>query len=205
MIHTEAKTITKLSQLDPNGLYTYANYLAWQFQERVELIKGQLFPMSPAPNVSHQRILGNLYFLMRSLFTEKKCQVFFAPFDVRLPIANSKDQITTVVQPDLCIVCDSLKIDTQGCNGAPDLIVEVLSPGNSKREMREKYQVYEEAGVREYWLIHPIDREVRIYVRNEASVFVGLAPVIEDDLLTSTIFPDLTINLKAVFDILPTA
>ena len=109
--------------------------------------------------------------------------------------------MTTVVQPDLCVICDPTKIDEQGCNGAPDLIVEILSPGNTKREMREKYQVYEESGVREYWLVHPLDREVRVYVLNQDGKFTGLAPVIEDDLLHSTVFPELEIDLTLVFAI----
>jgi Uma2 family endonuclease len=199
MAVTSIEPITSLSQLDPNGLYTYADYLSWQFQERVELIRGHLFPMSPAPNTLHQRISGALHFKLYSFFLDKTCQVFDAPFDVRLPISIKKGQTTTVVQPDLCVVCDPQKIDEQGCNGVPDLIIEILSPGNSKREMREKYQVYEEAGVREYWLVYPLDQEVRVYVLNDNGAFIGLAPVISEDILRSAVFPDLEIDLKWVF------
>lgn len=191
--------ITSLSQLDPEGSYTYADYLNWQFQERVELIRGRLFPMSPAPNVAHQRILGNLHGPFWQHFHGHSCQIFMAPFDVRLPVSIKKGQSTTVVQPDICVICDPTKLDAQGCKEAPDLVVEILSPGNSKREMREKYQVYEESGVREYWLVYPVDREVRVYVLNDEGKFIGLAPVIEDDILQSSIFPDLGINLKQVF------
>jgi Uma2 family endonuclease len=191
--------ITNLDQLDPEGVYTYADYLSWQFQERVDLIRGRLFPMSPAPNNQHQRILGNLYVPFWHFFQGQECQVFLAPFDVRLPVSVKKGQTTTVVQPDICVICDSNKLDEQGCNGAPDLVVEILSPGNSKREMREKYQVYEESGVREYWLVYPLDREVRIYILNTEGKFIGLAPVIEDDILHSSIFPKLSIDLKPVF------
>ncbi|WP_353484358.1 Uma2 family endonuclease [Haliscomenobacter sp.] len=198
-METIVAPITKLSQLDPEGYYTYADYLNWKFQERVELIRGHLFPMSPAPNLTHQRIAGNLYVPFWLHFKNNPCQVFFAPFDVRLPISLKKGQATTVVQPDICIICDSQKLDEKGCNGAPDLVVEVLSPGNSQKEMREKYRVYEEAGVKEYWLVHPLDREVRIYALDEKGVFIGLAPVIQDDILQSAIFPGLEIDLKAVF------
>ncbi|WP_044235520.1 Uma2 family endonuclease [Haliscomenobacter hydrossis] len=199
MATTTTTPITSLAQLDPEGVYTYADYLTWQFQERVELIRGRLFPMSPAPNNLHQRILGNLHVPFWSFFQGQQCQVFLAPFDVRLPVSVKKGQSTTVVQPDISIICDPSKLDVQGCDGAPDLVVEILSPGNSKREMREKYQVYEESGVREYWLVYPLDREVRVYVLNTAGKFIGLAPVIEDDVLQSSIFPNLKIDLKQVF------
>lgn len=191
--------ITSLSQLDPEGVYTYADYLSWQFQERVELIRGRLFPMSPAPNTFHQQISGALYFRLYGHFVGKSCQVFAAPFDVRLPVSLKKGQTTTVVQPDLCVICDPGKLDNQGCDGAPDLIIEILSPGNSKKEMREKYQVYEEAGVREYWLVYPLDREVRVYVLNEAGKYIGLAPVLEDEVLRSAVFPELEVDLGMVF------
>jgi Uma2 family endonuclease len=191
--------ITSLSQLDPEGTYTYADYLTWQFSERIELIRGRLFPMSPAPSTLHQRVSRELSLRIFTFFNRSNCQAFSAPFDVRLPVNLKKGEISTVVQPDLCVICDTDKIDEHGCNGVPDLIIEILSPGNTKREMRDKYRVYEEAGVREYWLIHPLDKEVRIYVLNEMGVFVGMAPVIEEDVLVSTIFPDLQINLQEVF------
>ena len=191
--------ITSLAQLDPEGLYTYADYMTWQFQERVELIRGRLFPMSPAPNLTHQRILGNFYGPMWQYFQRHTCQVFLAPFDVRLPVSMKKGQNTTVVQPDICVVCDPQKLDKQGCDGAPDLVIEILSPGNSKREMREKFQVYQESGVREYWLVYPLDQEVRVYVLNPEGKYIGLAPIIADDLLQSTIFPNLKIDLTQVF------
>jgi len=192
--------ITSLSQLDPKQLYTYTDYLSWRFQERVELIRGRLMPMSPSPNTLHQGISRELSLPLFTFFKRSDCQAFSAPFDVRLPVSLKANETTTVVQPDLCVICDASKLDERGCNGAPDLVIEILSPGNTKREMREKYQVYEEAGVREYWLVHPLDREVRVYVRNTAGIFEGLAPVIEDDVLVSSIFPALTIDLKNVFN-----
>lgn len=191
--------ITDISQLDPNGSYTYDDYLLWQFEERVELIRGKLFKMSPAPNTRHQRMLGELHVQLRSCFNKQICQVFLAPFDVRLPVSRRKGQDTTVVQPDLCVICDPNKLDERGCAGAPDLVIEILSPGNSKKEMREKFEVYEEAGVREYWLVNPLDNVVLVYVLNEAGKYIGLAPVTEDQELRAAIFPELLIDLKEVF------
>ena len=125
--------ITSLNQLDFNKKYNYSDYILWQFQERVELLKGKLFPMA-APNVNHQRISGNLHLELGLFLRNKQCDLFAAPFDVRLPLSSSKvtaDKIDTVIQPDLCVVCDENKLTKQSCVGAPDLIVEILSPSSS--------------------------------------------------------------------------
>jgi len=196
---TLPKIVTQFSDLDPEGHYTYADYLLWQFQERVELIKGRVFKMSPAPNMSHQRVSGNLSRELLNYFYKKNCQVCIAPFDVRLPVKDKKGRQSTVVQPDICVICDESKLDEQGCNGAPDWVIEILSPGNSRMEMREKFRVYEEAGVREYWIVNPTERIVLQYVLNEAGQYSGLAPAGEEDQLRPHIFPDLVIDLKEVF------
>lgn len=194
--------ITDLSQLDPNGTYSYADYLKWQLQERVELLRGKIFKMSPAPSVRHQRVSIKFSGLFFNHFRHSDCELFAAPFDVRLydrrKSVKVNQEIFTVVQPDLCIVCDSVKLkDNQSCNGAPDLVVEILSPGNTKREMKDKFELYEEAGVREYWLVHPLDESVQIYVLNEADHYIGLPPATE--VAQSSIFPDLSVDLAEVF------
>lgn len=192
--------ITKLSQLDPNGTYSYADYLTWQFQERVELIRGKIFKMSPAPSNDHQKVSIVISGIIWQFFRNDKFEVRTAPFDVRLNRKKQDDQnAKTVVQPDICIICDPNKLDKRGCNGAPDLVVEILSPGNSRKEMHEKYEVYEENGVREYWLVNPLEKNVIIYLLNGEGVFVGQKPFVEDDQLSSFIFPELTMDLKEVF------
>lgn len=193
------KPVTQLSDLDPEGSYTYADYMLWQFQERVELIRGRLFRMSPAPSTLHQKVSGALNYSLFQYFRQKPCQVFAAPFDVRLPVSSKQGKDSTVVQPDLCVVCDDSKLDEQGCAGAPDLVVEILSPGNSGKEMKEKFRVYEEAGVREYWIVNPTERLALVYILNAEGRYIGLAPVTEDDPLRSYIFPELAIDLKEVF------
>ena len=194
--------ITELSQLDPNGTYSYADYLKWQLQERVELLRGKIFKMSPAPSVRHQRVSINFSGLFFNHFRHSDCELFAAPFDVRLydrrKSVKANQEIFTVVQPDLCVVCDAVKLkDNQSCNGAPDLVVEILSPGNTKREMKDKFELYEEAGVREYWLVHPLDESVQIYVLNEADHYIGLQPATE--VARSSIFPELSVDLAEVF------
>ncbi len=192
--------ITNISQLDPEKTYSYADYLTWQLKERVELIKGKLFKMSPAPSNTHQKIATALSAIVWQYFRKESCQVRVAPFDVRLNRKKQNDvEAKTVVQPDLCVICDPNKLDKRGCNGAPDLVVEILSPGNSRQEMKEKFEVYEENGVREYWLVNPTDKNVIVYLLDEKGKFIGQKPFIEEDTLRSFIFPELEIELEEVF------
>jgi Uma2 family endonuclease len=192
--------ITSLSQLDPDGVYTYADYLLWQFEERVELLRGRIAQMA-APSRLHQKISGNLYRILSNATWRSPCEVYMVPFDVRLPHYSQKKnkEVQTVVQPDLCVICDPEKLDDRGCIGAPDLMVEVISPGNSKREMRDKFEIYREAGVREYWIISPIEKTVQVYQLNEADQYIGLRPFVDDDVLTTPVIPGLTIDLSEVF------
>lgn len=132
--------ITDINQLDFKKRYTYADYLTWKFTERVELIKGWLYKMSPAPRRRHQKISGELFFLLKSNSLLEGCEIYDAPFDVRL-VKNERAQhrtIDTVVQPDICVICDPGKLDEMGCQGAPDLIVEITSPATAKKDYNEK-------------------------------------------------------------------
>ncbi|MDO5104955.1 Uma2 family endonuclease [Capnocytophaga sp.] len=192
-------TITNINQLDvANGVYTYADYLLWKFEERVELLKGKIFKMSPAPSLRHQKISMNLSGLLWQFFKGKKCQLFSAPFDVRLPKKNEKgDQIHTVVQPDLCVICDENKLDERGCIGAPDLIIEILSPGNSKKEMKNKFELYQESGVEEYWIVNPTDENILVNVLEDGKYRI-LKPVV-DEYITSVRFPELKIHTSDIF------
>lgn len=192
--------ITSLDQLDPTQQYTYADYLTWQFEQRVELIRGYIREMS-APNRRHQRISGNLALAFGIYLKGKSCQLFIAPFDVRLPRIDKKtnEPITTVIQPDLCIICDLTKLDDAGCLGAPDLVVEILSRGNSKKEMREKFSAYEEAGVREYWVVQPEYDNILTYALNEQGRYEAGLTLYPGDVSSPHIFPELQIDITDVF------
>ncbi len=193
----------KLSEPDFNygGLYTYADYARWTTEERLELIKGKIFPMSPAPSAPHQVIATNISGLLWSFLRGHSCQVFNSPFDVRLPRKSLRDEdILTVVQPDVCVVCDPRKIDHRGCLGAPDLVVEILSPANSKKELKNKYEVYEESGVREYWIVYPAQRAVHIYRLGADGRFTGLKPFAEGDFLETPVLPGLHVAVDDVFE-----
>ena len=191
--------ITQLSQVcDSTVEYTYDDYYEWLFTERVELIFGKVLPMA-APNRIHQIIAKNLYYVFTVFFRDKQCEFYPAPFDVRLPVGIKKGKYTTVVQPDLSVFCDQEKLDHKGAKGAPDLVVEILSPGNSRRDMKDKFEVYELAGVREYWIFHPIDSFVLPYLLNEEGKFIGLPSVHSPDILYSRIFPELGFSLEEIF------
>ena len=147
------------------GTYSYADYLTWQMEEVVELIKGKIFKKAAAaPKRIHQRISIKLAAKLYYFLEGQPCQVYDAPFDVRFPTSSKEDrEIYNVVQPDICVICDPEKLDDRGCIGAPDLIVEILSPGNSKTELKHKFELYESNGVREYWIIHAETQDLLIY------------------------------------------
>lgn len=191
--------ITNINDLDLNGAYTYADYLNWQFAERLELFKGKIFKMSPAPNRSHQKVSSNLHGMLWSFFKGHSCNLFSAPFDVRLVKSKQKDEkVITVVQPDICIICDEDKLDDRGCNGAPDLVIEILSPGNTKKEMGIKFDLYEENGVKEYWIVEPTEKTIFIYTLQNDK-FIGLKPITEDDKIKSPLFTELDIDASEIF------
>ena len=144
--------------------HTYGDYLHWPEDVRYELIDGEAYLMAPAPTATHQRLVGELFRQIADALEDRDCEVFIAPFDVRLPRADEEDEaIDTVVQPDLTVVCDPGKIDERGCRGAPDWVIEVLSPSTAAHDQTRKLAAYERAGVRECWLVHPGDRTVMVY------------------------------------------
>lgn len=186
---------------DPSVNYTYADYVKWRFKERLELIRGKIFRMSPAPNTVHQQVLMKIGYGFYGFLEGKTCSAFVAPFDVRLPVKNRKkdNEIYTVVQPDVFVVCDKTKIDARGCCGAPDLVVEILSPGNSKKEVRLKFELYEEAGVKEYWIINPHEENLIVFILNNNGKYGDVKMYADGDVLTTTILPGYKINVNEIF------
>jgi Uma2 family endonuclease len=188
-----------LTDLDINKTYTYADYFKWKFEERVELIKGRIFRMSPAPNRRHQDLTGDIFNNLYNYLKGKKCKVYVAPFDVRLPRKSKEDRdIITVLQPDICVICDPEKLDDRGCIGAPDLVVEILSPGNNSKELKNKYEVYEEAGVREYWVVSPQNETFVVYTLVNGS-FQATRTMVEGDVVRSTVLEGFSIDVSELF------
>ena len=198
-----SKIITNIDQLDLSKSYTYADYLLWQFSERLELIKGKIFKMSPAPNSNHQRVSLKLTRELDRYFYGLPCEIFIAPFDVRLVNfreSSSDSQILNVVQPDLCVICDKTKVDEKGCLGTPDLIIEILSKGNSKKDLVTKFDLYEENGVQEYWIVNPSEKDVHIYTLVDGKYF-GSRPFIMEMDIQSPTFPELKFEVDKIFEV----
>lgn len=181
--------------------YTYKDYYSWNDGERWELIEGVPFNMTPAPSTYHQEILGELSRQFLNFFKDRSCKVFFAPFDVRLSEKeNPEDKdIINVVQPDLSVICDQEKIDNRGCLGAPDMIVEILSPSTTKKDLSEKYTLYEKFGVKEYWIVDPGNKVIHAYKIETGGEYI-LDKIYENpEKITSSLFKDLIIDLNDIF------
>lgn len=191
--------VTDIDQLDFSKYYTYADYLTWRFSERVELLRGKIVRVAPAPNTKHQRTTGRIFVAVSATLQNQRCEAFIAPFDVRLPVRNDRGKEDTVVQPDITVVCNPDLLTEQGCDGAPDLVVEVLSPGNTKREMNDKFTLYEEAGVQEYWLVHPQDETVIIYSLNEQGTYIGSPFYTNTATVESIVLPGFKLDLTEIF------
>jgi len=191
--------ITNINQLDLNKSYTYADYLSWQIEERVELIMGKIFKMSPAPSSKHQYISSLINAAIVVYLKGKRCKTFAAPFDVSLPVKNSKGEPNTVVQPDICVVCDERMITEKGCEGVPELVVEIVSKSSVIRDLHEKYDLYELCGVKEYWIVNPNDKSLSIFTLDEKGKYIVSKPLTYGDYLKSKILPELEIDLNEIF------
>ena len=183
------------------GRYTYADYLTWQIDEMVELIKGKVFRNAAAPRRIHQDIAGRLFAKIFDFVESHQCKVYSAPFDVRLPLQTKSklnEDIDTVVQPDICVVCDLEKLDEMGCIGAPDLIVEILSPSTNKKDLKHKYEVYEESGVKEYWIIHPNDQTALVYTLIDG-LYQPSRLLTSGDFMEAQCLPGFKLDLEYIF------
>lgn len=193
--------ITELSQLDFEKRYTYKDYISWNLQEQVELIQGYLFRMSPAPSSEHQEIGLNIGSAMHSFLKNKNCKVFMAPYDVRFYNPDDPDMIiTNVVQPDICAICDLHKIDHRGCLGSPDMIVEILSPSTSEKDLNHKYELYRSYGVREYWVVFPTEKSMLIYKLDKSGEYVSSRLFTRSDIVDSSVLDGFSLDLSEVFE-----
>ena len=185
--------------------HTYGEYLEWPSDVRYELIEGQAFAMSPGPDLAHQDLVGEIFVQVSVALRGKSCRAFVAPLDVRLPHGDEPDdQVDSVVQPDVIVVCDEKKLDRLGVSGAPDWVVEVLSPATASHDQVRKRRIYERSGVREFWLVHPTDRVLMVYRlageeygKPDTQVLEGQTPV--------GVLPGVVIHWDEVVDRLPRA
>ena len=184
--------------------FTYADYLQWPDGERWELIDGKAYAMAPAPTISHQALAGQLFRQIDEALDGTPCRALIAPVNVLLPASDeADDHATTVVQPDILVVCDPAKLTERNVRGAPDWIIEVLSPATARHDHLTKRALYERAGVREYWLVHPV-RPRHYLVHPERRAQYG-GPEIADMAgeRAPTIFPEIVIRWQAILDKLP--
>jgi len=189
----------RFADLDLSQEYTYADYLKWTFKERLELIRGKIFKMN-APNRLHQKLSGEIFWRMYSYLKGSTCEVYIAPFDVRLPRESKRNKkIDTVVQPDLVVVCDPAKLDHRGCIGAPDIAVEILSPGNTEMELNRKFDLYAEAGVKDYWVVLPDERVILQHTQNYSGEFCTSRDWLVGDRLRTVVLPKFELDLGEVF------
>jgi len=189
--------------LDFNKRYTYADYLTWIDDVRRELFDGFIKLMTPAPSRSHQRVSAKLMKIWGVYLENRKCEVYSAPSDVRFPknkSPKSDKQIYTVLQPDIYVICDLSKMDERGCLGAPDFIIEIISAKNSQRDVKDKFEIYQENGVREYWIVSPNDETVTVFLSDEKGKFQFKGIFAGDDKIPVNIFNgDLKVDLTEVF------
>jgi len=181
-----------------NKRYTYKDYIEWSDDERWELIDGIPYLMTPAPSPKHQEILGELFRLISNFLVGKTCKPYLAPFDVRL-FPNEHRTDRDLVQPDLTVICDPNKITSYGCEGAPDFIIEILSPSTAKKDKGVKKRLYERAGVKEYWIVDPLHHTIEVYLLNQEGKYNEAEIYGIEDRIQLASIPDLAIDLETVF------
>jgi Uma2 family endonuclease len=186
-----ASAVEKLS----DSRYTYADYLNWGEDVRSEIIDGKVFMMAP-PSRRHQGISGNLFYKLRDFLEGKPCKVYAAPFGVRLfPQEDKSDD--TVFEPDIVVVCDASKLDDKGCNGPPDLVIEILSPATAQNDMLVKFRKYLQAGVREYWIVDGEAKTIHACVLQDGRYLTSVYG--ESQTAPVKVLPGCGIDLQAVF------
>lgn len=192
---------TMAQQRKREGLYTYADYLTWPEDERWEIIDGVAYDMTPAPAPRHQRILAKLIYQLMGALGDNPCVLYPAPFDVRIPHSDDlqDETITSVVQPDISVICQKDKIDRRGCVGAPDLAVEILSPSTAYKDQTAKLNLYERSGVREYWVVNPERQSVQVYLLQGEGGFAKPVAYRSPEALPLVALEGIEVSLQEVF------
>jgi Uma2 family endonuclease len=184
----------------PEQKYSYADYLTWGENERWEILDGVPY-MQAAPSRIHQEILMELSRQISNYLSGKPCKVYPAPFCVRLDVKKNDNDVKNVVEPDITIVCDSSKLDERGCKGSPDMIIEIISPSTGKNDRFIKFNKYEKAGVKAYWVVEPDQKLVSVFTLQPNGRYGRPDMYTEEDKIKVSIFSDLEINLNTVFHI----
>lgn len=183
----------------PDELYTYADYLNWDEDDRIEIIDGKPVMMAP-PSRIHQKVSGELYRQIANYLKGKQCEVYAAPFAVRLfeTDEDTPDNIKTIIEPDISVICDKNKLDDRGCKGAPDMVIEILSPSTAAYDALTKLDKYQEAGVKEYWIVDTAKQTVRSYLL-DGDFYKTPRVYSPPDPLKVSVLENCTIDLAEVF------
>ena len=180
--------------------YTFADCLTWREDERIEIIDGEPVMMAPPPSSEHQEISMELSAQLHAYLRGKRCKVYAAPFAVRLfeKDGDRPDDVDTMVEPDISVVCDPNKIDRHGCKGAPDMVVEILSPSTQRHDRFTKFSLYQRAGVKEYWIVDPDKKLVLVYTLVDGQYYVPEVYTAKDSVPVE-VLEDCIVDLTAVF------
>ena len=180
--------------------YTFADFLTWGENERIELVDGEAIMMAP-PSTAHQLISGELFRQLANYLEGKKCRAIPAPFAVRLfeREGDSPEDVKTVVEPDISVVCDGDKLDKHGCKGAPDLVVEILSPSTRRHDRLVKLDLYQRAGVREYWIVDPENKAVQVFLQNGGGMLRLCEDYGREDVAKVNVLEGCFVELSKVF------
>ena len=178
--------------------YSYEDYLSWPEGERIEVIQGVAHAMSPAPRREHQRLVAEMTRQVANALRGASCEIYPAPFDVKLS-ADQDDERPTVVQPDLSIVCDPGKLTEQGMTGPPDFVIEIVSPESGFHDRSRKFNLYQSAGVREYWIVDPDERVVEVYRLEESESYRRIGAFGGTDTVTAGISDAIVVDLAELF------
>lgn len=186
--------------INPLKTYTYKDYLAYDENERIEIIEGEIINMSPAPSRIHQEIVSEIHYKLKEYIKSNNlsCKVYPAPFDVILKnddeeIINSKN----IVQPDISVICDKNKLTEKGCTGSPDMIVEVISPYNPSNDYVRKLNLYEKFKIKEYWIINPMRKNILVYVLTENGYDAPITYTFSDKIKVN-IYDNLEIDFNSI-------
>lgn len=182
------------------GKYTYADYLTWPEGERWEIIDG-VPSMQAAPTWQHQAISVELASQFNTQLKGKPCRVFAAPFDLCIPESNERDEeISNIIaQPDIVVVCDESKLRKTGYFGVPDLIIEISSPSTARKDKLLKFNKFEKAGVKEYWIVEPENKLISVFTLQENKRYGRPEVYAQDHTIKVSILPELEIDLNSVF------
>ncbi len=179
--------------------YSYANYLTWDESERWEILDGIPY-MQASPSRRHQEISLSLLMKFANYLEGKSCKVYHAPFCVRLDESKNDYEVKDVVEPDITIVCDASKLDENGCKGSPDMIIEIISPSSGKLDKIIKFNKYEKAGVKEYWIVEPELKLLSVFRLTSNGSYGRPEMYSDEDTVKVSIFSDLEIDLKRIFE-----